>query len=255
MGIPTAVPITGGGGFFLPWHWVMRHLIPIAALATAYIIPAVALADLDPYGIDGFTNAVVSVDRGDERTFYRLSRQGTNHWETMASIVVDLRKPCLVDEGFFRGISGKDTVMVSIPNDTPSETRVVDGEDGWRVVTEMWEGWRRTHPRNSYYNYLGLRDVKPILKDKSSGMAAYFDWPQGDAAAEEGHSPKPKTRIFALARYTKWMVVARITMDGEGEHREIWEFARWNPTQEDIRAELKRVMEEVRKEREGKEKK
>lgn len=45
-------------------------------------------------------------------------------------------------------------------------------------------------------------------------------------------------------------------MDGEGEHREIWEFAqRRNSTQEDIRAELKRVMEEVRKERESKEKK
>lgn len=50
MGIPTAVPITGGGGSFLSRHWGMRHLIPIAALAAAYIILAVALADLDPYG-------------------------------------------------------------------------------------------------------------------------------------------------------------------------------------------------------------
>lgn len=69
-----------------------------------------------------------------------------------------------------------------------------------------------------------MRDIKPLLKDESSGMVAYFDWPQG-TTAKEGHPLKTTTRILALAKYTKWMVVARITMDGEGENREIWEFA------------------------------
>ena len=189
-----------------------------------------------------YTNAVVAMDEGGRREMHRLARDdGAALWVSVGCAVVDMKGRSAVwrsvgDSGAdgFGGLCCTNTILVHIPEGTDKTTaRPLDGDV---ASFEVWKGWRKLTPNDSWLGFTMQRDYKPYWAD--AGVEMFYDWPDG-----AGHSSH---RAMRLLRPTSLWVMRATMLDG----RMLWDFGyRPLPTLEETRAELRREIERIIRER------
>lgn len=198
--------------------------------------------------LSDFTNAVVAIDYGTTREMYRLSRKGTNSWETSARFVFDLSQNPI--DGYwnslrmasgasggqgFSGLRYENTILIAVPNGRGKRTADIENGDGGSSLLEVWGGVRSRHSNNTYSAWAGYG--KDMLRWNNDGIETYFNWPVGGQTVMR----KPN-RLFSGLIHGLW--VLRVTTPKGDQY---WDFGyKAPPTIEEIRDELRRTVDEIK---------